>query len=86
MQKLGSVVKQLEELVSLFGAASEPGKAVLDALKTLVKLVPSGSVSPASQRNQIEQMAMKNTQGNQQMQAIKAQQAQGAQQPAQAAA
>jgi hypothetical protein len=46
----------------------------------LVKYVPSGSVTPASAKNNIEQMAMKNAQQNQQMQALKAQQA-GGQQP-----
>ena len=68
------------------GAASEIGKACLDALNKLVKLVPSGSVSPATSKNNIEQMSMRNAQQNQQMQALKAQQMQGAQgggQPAQ---
>jgi hypothetical protein len=78
LQKLGSVVKQLEELVPMFGAASMPGKAVLDALTRLIKLVPAGSVTPASQKNNIEQMAMRNTRDNQQMQALQAQRAQGA--------
>ena len=87
MQKLGSVVKQLEELIPMLGAASEPGKAVLDALKTLVKLVPAGSTTPASERAQIEKMAMQNTQQNQQMKMMQQQKAQGGQQPpAQAAA
>jgi hypothetical protein len=75
---LGSVVKNLEELVPLLGAASDPGKAVLDALNKLVKFVPGGSVSPAAQKNNIEQMAMRNTRDNQQMQALQAQRQQGA--------
>lgn len=77
LQRLGSVIKQLEELIPMFGAASDPGKACLDALNKLVKYVPAGSVTPASQRNNIEQMAMRNTQQNQQMQALKQQAAQG---------
>lgn len=83
LQRLGSVVKQLEEMVPMFGAASEHGKVVLDVLNKLVKLVPSGSVTPASQRNNIEQMAMRNTRDNQQMQALQQQrmQGQGGQQP-----
>lgn len=88
LQKLGLVVKQLEEMVPMFGAASEPGKAVLKALSDLVKLVPSGAVTPASERNNIEQMASRNTQQNQQMQALKQQQGGGqpqAQQPPRAA-
>ena len=62
----------------MFGAASAPGKAVLDALNKLVKLVPAGSVTPAAQKNNIEQMAMRNTRDNQQMQALQQQRTQGA--------
>jgi len=88
LQRLGSVVKQLTELLALSGAMSDVGKAVLDVLPKLTKLVPPGSVTPASEKNNIEQMAMKNTQQNQQMQALKQQQMQaaqggGQQQPAQ---
>jgi hypothetical protein len=79
LQRLGAVVKQLEELIPLFGAGTEPGKAVLEALTKLVKLVPPGSVNPASQKNNIEQMAMRNTRDNAQMQALQAQRMQGAQ-------
>lgn len=79
-QRLGLVVKQLEELIPLAGAASDIGKACLDALNKLVKYVPSGSVTPASAKNNVEQMAMRNAQNNQQMQAIR-QQSQGQQQP-----
>ena len=83
-QRLGLVIKQLEELVSLAGATSEVGQAALKMLNIGVKLVPAGSVTPASAKNGIENMAMKNAQQNQQMQALKAQQAGGAQQqPAQ---
>ena len=61
------------------GAASDIGKACLEALNKLVKFVPAGSVSPAAEKNNIEQMAMKNAQQNQQMQALKAQSAGGGQ-------
>ena len=80
LQKLGSVVKQLEELIPMVGASSEHGREVLKALNILVKLVPAGSVTPAGERNNIQQMAMKNAQQNQQMQALQAQRS-GAQQP-----
>ena len=82
-QRLGLVVKQLEELISTAGAASEIGRACLEALNKLVKLVPAGSNTPASSKNNIEQMAMKNQQQNQQMQALKAQSAGGGQPGAQ---
>ena len=81
-QRLGLVIKQLEDLIPLAGATTDIGKACLDALNKLVKYVPAGSVSPASAKNNIEQMAMKNAQQNQQMQALKQQQG-GAQPPAQ---
>lgn len=80
LQRLGLVVKQLEELIPMFGAGSEPGKKVLKALQTLVDLVPSGSVSPAAQKNNIERMAMQNAQANQQMQALQQQRMQAQQQ------
>jgi len=63
----------------MFGAASEPGKACLEALNKLVKMVPSGSVTPASERNNLEQQLQRNSQANQQMMALKQQQAQGGQ-------
>src|ERR1035441_9533718 len=76
-QRLGLIIKQLEEIIPMAGATTDIGKACLDALNKLVKYVPSGSVTPASAKNNIEQMAMKNAQQNQQMQALKAQQAGG---------
>ena len=82
-QRLGLVVKQLEALIPLAGATTDIGKACLEALNKLVKYVPSGSVSPAAEKNNIEQMAMRNAQQNQQMQALKQQQGGGQQQPAQ---
>lgn len=72
-QRLGIVIKQLEELVSMAGATTEVGQAALKMLNIGVKLVPAGSVTPAAQKNNLEQMAMKNAQGNAQMQALKAQ-------------
>ena len=78
-QRLGLVIKQLEELIPMAGATSDIGKACLDALNKLVKYVPAGSVNPAQQKNQIESMAMKNAQQNQQMQALKQQRMQGEQ-------
>lgn len=65
------IVKQLEELIPMFGSGSDQGKAVLDSLNKLAKFVPAGSVSPAAQKNQIESMAMKAQQANQQMQSLK---------------
>ena len=64
------------------GATSEVGQAALKMLNIGVKLVPAGAVTPAAQKNSLDQMQMKNQQQNQQMQALKAQ-SQPGQQPAQ---
>lgn len=80
-QRLGMIIKQLEEIIPMAGATTDIGKACLDALNKLVKYVPPGSVNPAQQKNNIEQMAMKNAQQNQQMQALKAQRMGGQGQP-----
>lgn len=85
LQRLGLVVKQLQEMVPLAGVGTDVGKGVLDALRILSKLVPPGSVTPASEKNQLESQMMKNAQGNQQMMALRAQMAggQGGGQPGQ---
>ena len=77
-QRLGMVIKQLEEIIGTAGATSEIGQAALKMLNIGVKMVPPGSVSPASAKNNIEQMAMKNAQNGQQMQALRAGPAAGA--------
>ena len=77
LQQLGMVVKQLERLIPMLGAGSEPGAAALKALNALAKFVPAGSVSPAAEKNSHEQAMMKATQQNQQMQALKQQGAGG---------
>ena len=63
-------MKQLESLLPEVGAGSDIGKAVLDALNKLVKFVPSGSVTPAAQKNSIEAQQRQMAQNNQQMQAV----------------
>jgi hypothetical protein len=62
LQKLGVLVKAMEELIPMFGAASEIGKDVLKALQSLAKHIPTGAVSPASQKNTLQDMMMKATQ------------------------
>ena len=76
-QKLGLVLKQLGEMIPLAGATSEMGMAIMDMIKKGSKFVPQGSVTPAAEKNQIDNMAMKNTQNNAQMQAIMQQKQQG---------
>ena len=79
LQRLGLVVKQLEQLVPMFGSGSEPGKAVLEALNKLAKHVPSGAATPGAERTNIDRMAMQNAQNNSAMQQMRQQQAGGAQ-------
>ena len=73
LKRMGLVVRQLEELLPLAGAGSDVGKDVLKALNILVKHVPSGSVTPADEKAQLERMSMANTQNNAQMQALRQQ-------------
>ncbi len=73
LQRLGLVIKQLEQLVPLLGVSSDPGKAVLDALKTLSKYVPSGAVTPGAERTNIDRMGMQNAQNNTAMQQMRKQ-------------
>lgn len=51
-------------------------------IKKLAKFVPPGTMTPAANRNQLEQTAMKQGQNNQQMQMLKQMQAQKMQQGA----
>lgn len=71
LQRVGVVIKQLQDVMQMVGAASEPGKDLLKALNILVKLVPAGNVSNASERNMLEQSLMRNTQNGQQQQMLK---------------
>ena len=65
LQRLGLVIKQLTEILPMAGATSDIGKTILDVLGKLAKHVPSGSNTQASERNAIDQMAMKNAQAAQ---------------------
>lgn len=81
LQRLSLIVKQLDEVVRLTGVTSDIGQAVTKAAQALSKLVPAGASSPAGDRNQIEQMAMRQNQQNQTLQEFMArQQQQGGQQ------
>lgn len=89
MQKLGVILKQMEAALPELGASSDAGKALLDAMSKLAKFVPSGSVTPAAQKNSIEAQQRQAAMQNQQMQALKQRATQGqggAQQPGMGAA
>lgn len=70
LQRVGLVIKQLTEILPMAGATSDIGKTILDVLGKLAKHVPAGSNSQASERNAIDQMAMKNAQAAQTNQAL----------------
>jgi hypothetical protein len=89
MQKLGSILKMMEQALPELGASSDAGKALLDAMSKISKFVPNGSVTPAAQKNSIEAQQRNMAQNNQQMQAIQAMRqkmAQGGGQPGAGAA
>jgi hypothetical protein len=89
IQRLGVFVKNLEQIIPLVGSSSPIGQDVLKALQMLSKHIPPGTVTPAGEQNQIQSMAMRNSQNTAQAAQMRQQQAQpqgGAPQaPAQAA-
>ena len=72
MQKLGVLLKQMEGILPEVGAGSDVGKVLLDCMTKIAKFVPSGSVTPAAQKNSIEAQQRSMAQNNQQMHAIQA--------------
>jgi hypothetical protein len=62
LQRVGVIVKQVQDLMNLVGATSETGQGLLKALNILVKMVPAGTVSPNAEKNMLEQAQMRNTQ------------------------
>lgn len=61
-QAIGAVVTLMQNVLVKVGAMTEPGKALIDAMKILTKAVPAGSVTPAVVGNQLDQAKMQNTQ------------------------
>lgn len=83
MQKLAMAVKLLGDAFSSAGPMSELGQGIMKHLAGLAKLVPVGASTPATERNQMQDMALKNAQQNQMVQQMRQQQAagQGGQKP-----
>ena len=71
VQRLGVLINGLTDMFKMVGAGSEIGKDILKIINIAAKHVPPGTVSPAGEKNQLEQMAMKNAQNGQQMAALK---------------
>lgn len=78
LQRIGVIIKQVQDVMTLVGAQSEIGKPLLEVLTKLVKMVPSGTVSPASEKNMLSQMQMKATQNQNMAQQLKQMQQGGA--------
>lgn len=87
-QRLGLVIKQLTDMLQMTGATSDLGKEILKWISGMSKHVQPGEVSPASERSNIERMAMQNAQQGSQVsqQRMQGQPPAGGQQPMQGAA
>ena len=64
MAQLSWAVKILEGALPLLGATSEPGQAVMAALKALSKHISPGAFSPGAERSVLEKMMMQAKQDN----------------------
>ena len=71
LQRVGVIVKQVQDLMNMVGATSETGQGLLKALNILVKMVPAGTVNPAAEKNMLEQAQMRNTQNMAMQQQLK---------------
>lgn len=62
LARLGLIMKLMEETIPALGAASEPGKDVLKALQLVAKHIPPGTNSPATEKNQVQQLMLSQAQ------------------------
>lgn len=87
MKRVGLAIKQLTETLQLADATTDLGRDIVKAIGMLTKHIPSGSVTPADEKANLERMQMQNTQNSQMQQSMKQGAAQGGQGgPPQAAA
>jgi len=73
MQRVGVFIKQVQDAMNMVGATSEIGQKLLKVLNILVGMVPAGTVSPAAEKNMLEQAQMRNTQNQATAQQLKQQ-------------
>lgn len=78
LQKVGLLATAASQIISEVGATSEIGRELSTILSKLLKLVPPGTVSNASERDQLQKMLYGNTQRGMQMQQLKQRNAQDA--------
>ena len=82
IQRLGSIVPALYEMLPMAGASSDIGKAISKALESLSKFVPPGASNAASQQNDLKRQLMQNQQNAQMQQQARPQMpGQGGMQP-----
>lgn len=86
MARMGLIVQLMSETVPLVGAATEPGQALLEALRKLSKHVQPGSVTDADKKNQMEGLMRRQQQMAPQLAALRASGGQPQQQAGGAAA
>lgn len=68
---LGMGLLALERSLPMLGAASEPGKDVLQSISRLSKHVPPGSVTPTDIKNALQKLMIEQEQFGMQMQQMK---------------
>ena len=71
-KQLGVLIDGMVMVLQLVGANSEPGQALLDAIKKLGRFVPPGSVTPADKMSVLQQLMIKAQQSGQQMKTMQA--------------
>ena len=72
-QIFGVIAQLLTHALNQAGATSELGGKILDLLKSVSKLAPPGSSSPAGQKNVMDQAQLRNAQQNQMAQQMRQQ-------------
>src|SRR5215469_18696683 len=77
LQAASAAAQILTQALNHAGATSEIGGKLLDILKSLNKLAPPGSSSPAGQKNVMDQAQLRNAQQNQMAQAMRQRMMQG---------
>jgi len=73
IQAVASAAQLLTHALTQAGATSEIGGKILDILKSLNKLSPPGSASPAGQKNVMDQAQLRHAQQNQMAQQLRQQ-------------
>lgn len=71
LQRLGIAIKVMQSAVPFLDISSPAGAAVMKALKDLAQHVPPGSVTPAGEKNEMQNLMLRNAQQGQQAQQMR---------------